>query len=62
MIEANGMRSQIATTSKINLRLQPLAFTEPSAVLRSARAVRVKDMKALPPVTKRKIGFFTGED
>jgi hypothetical protein len=22
----------------------------------------VKDMKALPPVTKRKIGFFTGED
>jgi hypothetical protein len=25
-------------------------------------AGEVKDMKALPPVTKRKIGFFTGED
>jgi len=25
-------------------------------------AHEVKDMKALPPVTKRKIGFFTGED
>lgn len=25
-------------------------------------AGEVKDMKALPPVTKRKIGFYTGED
>jgi len=25
-------------------------------------AGEVKDMKALPPLTKRKIGFFTGED
>ena len=25
-------------------------------------AHEVKEMKALPPVTKRKIGFYTGED
>jgi hypothetical protein len=118
--EANKMRSQFVTASKINIRYQPLAFTEHgvvmlSAVLKSARAVEmsilvvdafvrmreliaankdiaarieklernhdrtasvievlvedidrlageVKDMKALPPVTKRKIGFYTGED
>jgi len=118
--EANKMRSQFVTASKINIRYQPLAFTEHgvvmlSAVLKSARAVEmsilvvdafvrmreliaankdiaarieklerghdrtasvievlvedidrlageVKQMKALPPVTKRKIGFYTGED
>jgi hypothetical protein len=116
--EANLMRSQIATASKLNVRYQPLAFTEHgvvmlSAVLNSARAIEmsilvveafvrmreliasnkdiaarvdklershdraasvieilvedidrlaheVKDMKALPPVTKRKIGFRLG--
>jgi hypothetical protein len=118
--EANSMRSQIATASKINIRFQPLAFTEHgvvmlSAVLNSARAVEmsilvvdafvrmrelvahnrdiairieklershdrsasvieilvedidrlahdVKEMKALPPVTKRKIKFHLGDD
>jgi len=118
--EGNKMRSQFATASRINIRYQPLAFTEHgvvmlSAVLKSARAVEmsivvvdafvrmreliasnkdiaarmeklerghdrtasvievlvedidrladeVKEMKALPPVTKRKIGFYTGED
>lgn len=118
--EANMMRSQFVTASKINIRYQPLVFTEHgvvmlSAVLKSARAVEmsilvvdafvrmreliaankdiaarieklerghdrtasvievlvedidrltgeVKDMKALPPTTKRKIGFFTGEN
>jgi hypothetical protein len=118
--EANMMRSQTATASKINVRFQPLAFTEHgvvmlSAVLNSARAVEmsilvvdafvrmreliasnkdiaarveklerghdrsvsvieilvedidrlaneVKHMKALPPVTKRKIGFRLGDD
>lgn len=118
--EGNKMRSQFVTASKINVRYQPLAFTEHgvvmlSSVLKSARAVEmsilvvdafvrmreliasnkdiaarveklerghdrsasvieilvedidrlaheVKEIKALPPTTKRKIGFYTGED
>jgi hypothetical protein len=118
--EANKMRSQIATASKINIRFQPLAFTEHgvvmlSAVLNSKRAIQmsilvvdafirirelmasnkdiaarveklehghnrsasvieilvedidrlaheVKEMKALPPVTERKIGFRLGDE
>jgi len=44
--EANMMRSQFATASKINIRFQPLAFTEHgvvmlSAVLNSERAVEM---------------------
>jgi ORF6N domain len=44
--EANKMRSQIATASKINIRFQPLAFTEHgvvmlSAVLNSERAIQM---------------------
>ena len=118
--EANKMRSQFATASRINVRYQPLAFTEHgvvmlSAVLNSQRAIQMsilvvdafvrlreliasnkdiaarveklerghdrtasvievivedidrlahelKEMKAVPPVTKRKIGFRLGDN
>lgn len=119
--EANTMRSQFATASRINLRFQPLAFTEQGVVmlsgaLNSARAIAMsilvvdafvrirqllehnrdisarveklkrshhrsasvieilvedidrlahdlKEMKALPPVPKRRIGVpFVGDD
>jgi hypothetical protein len=44
--EANTMRSQFATASRMNVRYQPLAFTEHgvvmlSAVLKSERAVQM---------------------
>jgi hypothetical protein len=40
-----------------------VAATRPvEGMIHVIRGQKVKDMKALPPVTKRKIGFFTGED
>jgi hypothetical protein len=64
------MRELIASNKDIAARVEKLERTHDrtASVIEflvediDRLAHEVKEMKALPPVTKRKIGFFTGED
>jgi hypothetical protein len=64
------MRELIASHKDLSIRIEKLerGHDRTASVIEvlvediDRLAGEVKDMKALPPVTKRKIGFFTGED
>jgi hypothetical protein len=64
------MRELIASNKDIAVRVEKLerGHSRTASVIEvlvediDRLAGEVKDMKALPPVTKRKIGFYTGED